>query len=425
MVTSVYNYLAATYVPKSYSRYDTHKSTELRDLYSRIVKKSKKSPLYKVKMSSAQQENVIAMKDTALEMGSTLSTLDPADEFSVFSYRKAYSQEPQYAEAEIITNDESRLPDAFSLKVNNLAKPQINQSRDMRTTETGIHSGDYSFAIDLDDKTYHFKVNIASRSTNSEIFHEVANCINRADIGLHSYVSSPREGIENLSIVSNNSGTLDKEDIFKIYDTGMENGRNGVMEFYRLNRVKQHPENASFDINGSPNESMSNEFQLNRSLKVKLHKTSEDDFLIGYVNNDEKIVEGLEKLRDSYNVLIDLSNGSNEDALSQKLKRELGGLTRLYHNVLESSGITFSEDGHMNIDSFLAMQSSATGDLQKLFSEDSAFVNNFRKKLSSITLDPLEYVQKKLVTYPNTAKQGIANPYQISIYSGLLFNYYC
>lgn len=425
MVTSVYNYLAETYVPKSYSRYDTHKKAELRDLYSRIIKKSKLSPLYKVKMTSAQQENVITMKDTALSLGSTLSNLNPADEYSVFSYKKAYSQNPEYAEAEIITEDESKLPDAFYLKVNTLAAPQINRSRDMKESDTGIHGDDYSFAINVDNTTYNFKVNVASHSTNGEIFHEISNCINHAHIGLHSYVTSPKEGIANLVVESNRSGSVDKDDIFRIYDTNMRSGRTGIMEYYRLDNVKQHPRNASFTINGSENESISNEFKLNKSLKVKLHAPSEEEFLIGYTNNDEKITAGLEKLRDSYNILIDLSNGENKDALSQKLTKELGNLAGLYQNSLESSGISFDEDGHMKIDSFLAMQSSATGDLQELFSDDSSFVRNFRKKLSSITLDPLEYIQKKLVTYPNTSKPGIANPYQISIYSGLLFNYYC
>lgn len=424
MVTSVYNYLAETYVPKSYSRYDTHKKTELRDLYSRIIKKTKNSPLYKIKMTSTQQANVITMKDTALSIGSTLSNLNPEDEYSVFSYKKAYSQNPENAEAEIITEDESKLPDAFYLKVNNLATPQINRSRDMRESDTGIHGDDYSFAIDINSTTYNFKVKVASHSTNGEIFHEISNCINHAHIGLHSYVTSPKEDMVNLAIQSNHSGSIDNEDIFSIYDTGMQNGRTGIMEYYRLDSVRQHPKNASFSINGSENESVSNEFKLNKSLKVTLHSPSEEEFLIGYTNNDEKITEGLERLRDSYNILIDLSNGE-KDALSKKLTKELGNLAGLYRNNLESSGISFDEEGHMQVDSFLAMQSSATGDLQELFSDDSSFVKNFKKKLSSITLDPLEYVQKKLVTYPNTSKPGIANPYQISIYSGLLFNYYC
>lgn len=425
MVTSVYNYLAETYVPKSYSRYDTHKKGELRDLYSKIIKKTNNSPLYKVKMNSAQQENVITMKDTAISLGSILSNLDPADEYSAFSYKKAYSQNPEYAEVDIITEDESKLPDAFYLKVNNLAAKQINRSRDMKEEDTGIHGDDYSFAIDVDNTTYNFKVNVASHSTNGEIFHEISNCINRAHIGLNSYVTSPKEGMANLTIESNRTGCVDNDDIFRIYDTNMSGGRTGIMEYYRLDNVRQHPKNASFTINGSETESMSNEFKLNRSLKVSLHSPSEEEFLIGYTNNDEKITEQLEKLRDSYNILIDLSNGEDKDALSQKLTKELGNLARLYNNSLESSGISFDEEGHMKIDSFLAMQSCSTGDLQELFSDDSPFVRNFRKKLSSITLDPLEYIQKKLVTYPNTSKPAIANPYQISIYSGLLFNYYC
>ena len=44
-LNNVYNYYMTTYAPRSSSRYDTHKKSELRNIYNTIVKINKESPL--------------------------------------------------------------------------------------------------------------------------------------------------------------------------------------------------------------------------------------------------------------------------------------------------------------------------------------------------------------------------------------------
>ena len=65
------------------------------------------------------------------------------------------------------------------------------------------------------------------------------------------------------------------------------------------------------------------------------------------------------------------------------------------------------------------------GTLKTLFSDGHPFSSSFLKTLSGISLDPLEYLNKTVVTYPNLNAKKTFSPYISSVYSGLLFNNYC
>ena len=62
MIGSVYDYYLTTYASKPATRSDTHKKSELRNIYNTIVKISKKSPLYKVDVSENIQRYAIDLK---------------------------------------------------------------------------------------------------------------------------------------------------------------------------------------------------------------------------------------------------------------------------------------------------------------------------------------------------------------------------
>ena len=62
---------------------------------------------------------------------------------------------------------------------------------------------------------------------------------------------------------------------------------------------------------------------------------------------------------------------------------------------------------------------------------DAAFrgIQNFGasllRKTSQISLNPMEYVDKKIVAYKNPTHENFATPYITSEYSGMMFNSYC
>ena len=110
---------------------------------------------------------------------------------------------------------------------------------------------------------------------------------------------------------------------------------------------------------------------------------------------------------------------------SQKLIHELKRSLFPYKNEMESCGLYFDEDNFLQIDESLARQAIDEGDMKNLFSAEYGMTRSLALKSSSITVNPMDYVDKKLITYPNYSKQGINYPYSATMYSGMLFNYYC
>ena len=53
------------------------------------------------------------------------------------------------------------------------------------------------------------------------------------------------------------------------------------------------------------------------------------------------------------------------------------------------------------------------------------FADSLFHKTIQISLDPMQYVEKRIVAYKNPAKIHFATPYITSPYTGMLFNSYC
>ena len=79
----------------------------------------------------------------------------------------------------------------------------------------------------------------------------------------------------------------------------------------------------------------------------------------------------------------------------------------------------------MKMDESLATQAAQDGDMEKLIGRDSALNRRLRKKNEEIKLNPMDYIQKKIVSYPDYGKPPKGYSYITSLYSGMLFNYYC
>lgn len=75
--------------------------------------------------------------------------------------------------------------------------------------------------------------------------------------------------------------------------------------------------------------------------------------------------------------------------------RELKGIIGSSKNELEAAGLNFNQDGAIELDTSLAMQAIEDGDMQKLFSKESPFVNRLFTKMDSVKLNPVEYIDKR------------------------------
>ena len=427
MDTTVYNHFLTEYRPKELTKYDTHKPSELRSVVNQIAKKTKTSPIYLVKLTDAKQLYALGIKESSILLGNGLKELADTSSDSVFSTKKAYASDPEKAGVEIIDKDKEKLPDEFSLKIEHLATPQYNLGNPVYPSSGSLPAGTYKFRISVLDDMYDFQYNIGKDADNAEVMNGVASFINKANIGLNvGIVPNISDDRTRLSIVSEATGKNGDERIFTLIDRNSD-GKLGIVDYFGLNNLEKESTSSKFYMDGMPKSTLANEFTIGKALKVSLKDVNKDEesIKIKYRPDSEKILTSLNKVRDAYNYMIE---GSDEYAKvndkTSKLASELKYLIEPFKSEMESCGLLFEENGTIKIDEALAIQAINDGDMRKLFAEDSDLLRNLLGKSENIKLDPMEYIDKLLVSYPNYTKEGVGYSYITSLYSGLLFNYY-
>ena len=195
--------------------------------------------------------------------------------------------------------------------------------------------------------------------------------------------------------------------------------KNDITSLLGINNINETPSNAEFYINDTMHTSISNRISINHSIDIDLLSTSEEPVNVYLVPDEEKISDKLTDFINSYNQLIDIARNSSSQKGAAKLFRDITGIARRNQKALETAGLTVDENGYMNRSS-----EADSAQIQSLFDEE---LSNFRKDIKrttdKMTLNPLHYIDKIVVTYPNTTGT-YPNPYIPSKYSGLLFNDY-
>ena len=230
MDTAVYNHLMTQYRPKELTKYDTHKASELRSVVNQIAKKTKTSPIYMVRLTDAKQSYALGVKESSMLLGTGLKELSDTSADGVFSKKKAYASDPEKVGVEIVDEDEEKLPDEFSLKVEKLATPQYNIGNPVYGSSQSLPGGTYKFRISVLDDMYDFQYNIKKDSDNAEVMNGVASFINKANIGLNvGVVPNDSDDRVRMSIVSDATGNSGDERIFTLTDRNSD-GKLGIVE---------------------------------------------------------------------------------------------------------------------------------------------------------------------------------------------------
>lgn len=424
---NVYNYFIGNYAQKPATKYDTHKSSELRSVMKNITKMTQSSPIYLVRLSQAKQEYALNIKEAVISLSNTLSMLSEDSIDSVFAQKKAVSSDEAQVGTRIISDDYSQLPEEPAIRVNHLATTQVNVGNEYYMTGKGLSAGTYRFRVSVGDDSYDFQYNIRKDANHREVMEGLCDFINKAKIGLTATPVSRSADKIMMRIESNMTGSPDGGNLFSFKDrTGEGGDGKGIVSYYNMNNVVSRPSSASFEWNGETKETLGNTFVLGRSLEVSMYAPGDQAAQISYIPDSDKILEGVSGIIRSYNKLVDSTNSySSQTGQSPRLVREYQNLLKPYLSELESCGITFDEQGRMKMDESLASQAAQDGDMEKLIGRDSALNRRLRKKNEEIKLNPMDYIQKKIVSYPDYGKPPKGYSYITSLYSGMLFNYYC
>lgn len=426
MDTDVYNHLTTEYMPKPLNKYDTHKASELRSIVSEIVKNTQTSPRYLIKMNQAKQNYVLGVKEAAIMLQNGLAELTDESAEGVFSKRKAYSSDVEKVSAEIVTENYERLPEPFSLEVKHLATTQVNLGKEWYANESGIAGGTYRFRANVGDDYYDFQYNVRKGSNHRDLLKGLSSFINKANIGLNASIVPVRNSQNRLQmrIESTMTGSVAGERIFNLSDKDTPSG-NGLVEFYGLDQLKNQPTSSTFYMDGVEKHTLSNKFTIGKTLQLDLRAVTDNPIKIQYLPDSDLILGGVHRIVDAYNTMVDKTNEYSETtSIPMRLIPEIKHQFSPYISELESAGISFNEDDKLQIDKSLAIQAINEGDMKELFNKSSGLVHRLKNKTDEVKLNPMIYVDKTLVTYPDPSKPATGSSYVTSLYSGLLFNFY-
>lgn len=441
---NTYGNLDQYYSNKKYnkrsSRFAMHDSSELQNLYSTIQWKNRFAPLYMTDPTPRSIAYAIHLKESANNLKQTIDSL--SDDDDLFSMKSAYSDNESLASVEYEPDDaDGEVPADFILEVENFASPQINTSQFLKANQpVSLEPGGYSFDILTNKLHYELQFNVHEGDTNNDLQKKLSRLINNSDIGVSAKVVESH-GLSALEVTSDAYGLpVQGERHFTITDENTTY-RNGIVDYLGLNKTIREAANAIYSIDGNEESSYSNTFSVYGAYHVTLHPENSDAGMsmseqlsaraasiasgknaaqnasarIGLYPDAESLANNIETFVDGYNRFMNgVINDETEETLTKLLSKDLHKFLDLHSYNLEKYGISINPD--------------ATLDYQKSDEiTDTAAIKGFGsqilRKLNAISLDPMEYIDRRICTYPNP-NASYPNPYMTSIYTGMLYNGY-
>lgn len=427
-LNTAYNYYLSTY-SKTSSQYDNHKKSELRSIYTAIVKLNRESPLSIFDTTKSTQAFAVDIKENARALQNTIASLGGLDENTLLNKKIACSSNKNLATAEYIgTSEESADAPSFTIEVESLASPQVNIGTYLPDEATTLPAGTYSFDVHINELNYEFQFAIHENESNASIQTRLSRLMNHADVGITSDIITDENGAGALRITSLSTGLPDdKSCLFTISDSRTSK-RAGAVSYLGINFIARNASNSSFLLNGERKNSYSNSFTIEKTYEVALNGTRSiegEAAVIGLKTDVDSLTDNVTTLVDAYNSFIeDASSYLDKQPKSTRLVSEMKGVVSLYANELDAVGLSLTSEGKITIDKDALCQSALEDNAKEIFHSVREFANALLQKTRQITLDPMHYATSKIVAYKNPGK-NFAPAYITSAYSGMLFNSYC
>lgn len=425
MISSVYSYYLSQYGNKSNSKYDSHTRTQLKNTYSKVVKINSQTPVYKLDLSTAAQKYAIDLKEHARALENITEDLSDGADGTMTFKKSAVSSNASAVNASYITDFGAASDDeSFDINVKQLACSQLNTGNYLQPRSKHIKPGEYSFDLSINDVIYEFQFKVDNSETTNNIQNKIARLINRSNIGLTANIKEDNLGNTAINIESEATGINGTTPvIFSIKSDDASN--QPLIDTLGLDRVTQYPSNAIFDVDGDERSSMSNSITINKAYDVKLSKVTEEPVTISLKADADSIVESLNELVAGYNNLISVTNDENNNHFqgTEKLQNEIASIARSYKKQLADSGLSLNKDGTISADKEVIINADNKDALSHIYESLNSFKNSIKEKAENIALNPMDYVNNKIIAYKNPLR-SFPDPYNLSAYTGMMFNGY-
>lgn len=425
MINNIYSRYLAEFGVRPYSKYSSHKKNELHNIYSDIIRLSKSSPFYSINNSDDVQKTAIEIKESARNLAEISDEISDAISPDSTFNTVAISDRPDIVGAEYVGLDKpSDYSPCLLVNVSQLATPQTNTGAYMTPDGHDIPAGTYSFDVNISSITYELQFTVKNNDTNGDVQNKIARLINKSNIGIQANVKSNGLGQSALTLTSKMTGVGNEPCIFNISDSE-DNDANSITGMLKLDYVSHYPSNAVFTVNGNTCISTSNNYTVDGEFALTFNNISPDNtpVHISLKANTAPVIGSIRDLADSYNRLTMIA-AKGTGYGSKRLCDELKSIAAGYSDTLNTIGIAMNEEGYLHVDEDALRQASDESSLLEKVSQIETFKNKLKNKASAVMLNPMEYINKTIISYKNPARPT-SDPYTTSIYSGMMYNGYC
>lgn len=431
LITSTgYRYYLDVYRNTAVTRYDTHKKSELRNVYNNMVKVNKDSPLYKLRNDTNIPKFLIDIKENARQAKNVISSLSDSTEGLESSFQKkvAVSSEEGIVSASYIGgNNDNNVSQEYEIEVRQLAAPQSNLGNFLDSRSLDLAPGDYAFDLVTTANSYEFQYTVNPEDTNRSIQEKLARLFNTSGVGLSAEVITDEKDRSSLKLTSKQTGLSNNKSVLFDIKPKASSQSMEAMETLGIDQITSPAQNSSFLLNGIEHTSYSNTFTLNKIFEITLRGISPENTpaKIGFKTSVDAVADNLQELVDSYNGFIQTGERYSGSQQGNLLLHDFKNISYIHQNDLESIGLMIGGNGYISVDRDLLSDAVEQKDLRETFSVLNSFKNALAARANNVSIDPIRYVDKTIVAYKQPGVNHYPSPYHTSLYSGMMLDHIC
>ncbi len=430
IIHNVYNYYHQAFAPHSSNKKGKDDKSvsrsESKGIYSQIRSLDKESPVFLMNYNKDVRAYSVHMKESALKFRSEIASLGGLDQEDMFGKKSIFSSDDSIADARYYKDGGNEELDApLELVVKNLAHPQKNQGTFLPSDDVGVPPGAYSFDVANTVSNYELQFSVSETDTNLNIQQRLARLINNSGIGLSAHVEEDGLGNSALSLTSNTTGYNDGSNPFTISDEDTSQ-RSGIVDFLGIREVTEPARWATYEINGVEKQSPTNDVIEDQKYAITLKKAAPDTTVTMETKPDyESLTENIRGLASSYNNFVRaVSEYLVKQPRTTLLVSSMKQMTGSYSAQMANFGMHQNSEGMLEVDNDKLREGLSSESAGETLQSLKDFTKTALTKASQVQLNPMNYVDKKIVAYKNPNKEHFSNPYLTSAYSGLMFNSY-
>ncbi len=430
-LNGAYNHFIQDYVSKDVAHADTHRKDELRDVYKSIAKINKNSPLYLLTDDDKSRNDAIDIKEKARQLQGNIIGLNNQEDKSSLNHTSGFTTDEEKVVASYIgkTPEEDVDNTGFDISVSSLASSQTNTGRFLLKDAPGPRPDNYAFDVNINHQDFEFQFSIYQGDRNIDVQQKIAKLINKASIGLTANIIEDSQSRTALEISSTKTGLRSGEiSQFEISETSSNELAKGSVAYLGLDQVSAPASNAHFTLNGEEKAAISNRFTVGGKFEIQLKGTTApgEKISVGVKKDNAALKKHIQSLIKSYNDFVNDASGMKDTKFkSDKLRTEIVGIAKQYMTNMEDTGLSITANGTISIDEELLTQAISGAESEASLSPIKYFSNALFEKAKDISVDPMKYVDRPVVSYKNPDSKDYTSPYITSEYSGMMFNNYC